>query len=177
MLIEQYPLVNDNRTQRQQLRAPQAFHWHLGAPLKDVLEQALERFNGLGAPLMEDASHLYPVIVVGIRPAPGRHQHPIGLLAAVPALSGIVCGIPQDVAHLRWQGRQQLGRDFIIRGIGGGQFRGQRDPDRPPPPRPKQVSAVPPTPPAPPPPPPLRIKRPIGKPPRLPVLLLSEPPP
>src|SRR2546430_17017674 len=153
MLIEQCQLVNDNRTQRQQLRAPQAFHWHLGAPLKDVLEQALERFNGLGAQLMEDASHLYPVIVVGIRPAPGRHQHPIGLLASVAHLRGIVCGIPQDVAHLRWQGRQQLGRDFIIRGIGGGACRGPRGSNSPPPHTPAHLSAPPP-PPAPPPSPP-----------------------
>lgn len=41
MLIEQHQLVNDNRTQRQQLRAPQAFHRHLRAHAKTFLNKPL----------------------------------------------------------------------------------------------------------------------------------------
>jgi len=81
MLIEQHQLINDNGAQRQQLRAPQAFHWHLCAPLKDILEQTLEQFNGLRTGLMENMPHLHSVIVVGICPTLGRHQRPMGLLA------------------------------------------------------------------------------------------------
>jgi hypothetical protein len=36
VLIEQYQLIKDNRTQRQQLGALQTFHRHLRAPLKHV---------------------------------------------------------------------------------------------------------------------------------------------
>jgi hypothetical protein len=58
VLLEQRQLMHDNRPQSQQLRAPQAFDWHLRAPLKDGLEQAIEPFNGLGTKLMENPAHL-----------------------------------------------------------------------------------------------------------------------
>ena len=90
MLIEQHQLINDNGAQRQQLRAPQAFHWHLCAPLKDILEQTLEQFNGLRTGLMENTPHLHSVIVVGICPTPGRHQRPMGLLAQAAHLWVII---------------------------------------------------------------------------------------
>jgi hypothetical protein len=43
VLIEQHQLINDDRAQREQLRALQALHRHLRAPLKNGLEQAIER--------------------------------------------------------------------------------------------------------------------------------------
>ena len=55
VLIEQHELINDNGAQRQQLRAPQALHRHLGTPLKHIFEQTIERFNRLRSQLMEDA--------------------------------------------------------------------------------------------------------------------------
>jgi hypothetical protein len=68
VLGEQHQLIDDYRAQHQQLRAPQPFHRHRRAPLKDVLEQAIKRFKRLGTQLMEEMPHLYAVIVVGVRP-------------------------------------------------------------------------------------------------------------
>ena len=87
MLKEQHQLINDNGAQRQQLRVPRAFHWHRCAPLKDILEQTLEQFNGLRTELTENTPHLHPVIVVGVCPTPGCHQRPMGLLAQAAHLT------------------------------------------------------------------------------------------
>lgn len=43
------------------MAALQTLHWHLSAPFKDVLEQAIERFDGLGAQRVEEASNLHAV--------------------------------------------------------------------------------------------------------------------
>jgi hypothetical protein len=148
VLIEHHPLIHDDRASRQQRRAPLSLHWHLRAPLKDVLEQAMARFNRLGPQLMEDASHLDSVIVVGMCRAPGRHQRPIGLLAPLAPPGGMIGGIPQDIAYLRRQERQQPGCDVSVRRLGRGQFRSQREPDRPARHRQMPCPAVPPAVPA-----------------------------
>jgi hypothetical protein len=121
VLIEQHQLIPDYRAQRQQLRAPQPFHRHLHAPFKDILEQTVERFNSLGPQFMEDPPHLYAVIVVGICPAPGRHQRTVGLLAPLVHRWGMIGGITQDIAHFSGEGSHQPGRNCIVCNIGWGQ--------------------------------------------------------
>jgi hypothetical protein len=77
VLIEQHQLINDDRAQREQLRALQALHRHLRAPLKNGLEQAIERFNGLRTQFMEDTPYFHAIIVVRGGPTPGCHQGPL----------------------------------------------------------------------------------------------------
>jgi len=45
VLIQQDDLIQQNRTQCQQLAPLQAFDRHLTAPFKDVFEQAVVRLN------------------------------------------------------------------------------------------------------------------------------------
>jgi hypothetical protein len=59
------------------LAALQTLHWHLSAPFKDIIEQTVERFDGLGAPLVEKASNLHAAIAMRIRSPSGGHQFPI----------------------------------------------------------------------------------------------------
>jgi hypothetical protein len=80
--------------------------------------------------LMAETPHLYAVIVVGGRPAPGCHPCPIGLLAELAHRGGILGGIPQDIAPCSGEGSHQPGRHCIVGGMGRGQFCGQGDADR-----------------------------------------------
>src|SRR5262245_59742395 len=73
MLLEQDQLIEDYCSQGQQLRPLQALHGHLHAPLKDILEQAVEGFNGLRPQLMEDFAHFYSAITMRMWPASSRH--------------------------------------------------------------------------------------------------------
>ncbi|MFZ0256521.1 MAG: hypothetical protein WAN46_12970 [Gammaproteobacteria bacterium] len=77
MLIVQHKLVQEDSTQGEPLAALQTLHWHLPAPLKDVLEQAIERFDDLRAPLVEEASNLHGAIAMRIRSPSGGHPLPI----------------------------------------------------------------------------------------------------
>ena len=108
VLIEQHQLINDTGAQRQPLRVPQALHRHLRAPLKDILEQTIERFNGLQTELMENTPHLHHDDVVEVCPTSGRPQYPMGVLAQATHLWIIIVAIPQDIACLGRQGSQQL---------------------------------------------------------------------
>jgi hypothetical protein len=49
MLIEHYELIPHHGAERQEGTAASAFDGPLPAPLKEVLEQAVERFDRLGA--------------------------------------------------------------------------------------------------------------------------------
>ena len=49
MLIEQGKLIEEDRTQGEQLTAVQAFDGYLATPFEDIVEQAIEGFNGLGS--------------------------------------------------------------------------------------------------------------------------------
>jgi hypothetical protein len=46
VLIQQNDVVQQNRTQCEQLTSPQAFDRHLPTPCKDVFEDAVERLDG-----------------------------------------------------------------------------------------------------------------------------------
>jgi hypothetical protein len=131
VLREPRHLRHDNRAQGQQLRAPQPLHRHGRAPFNDVLEPGIERVNRLRPQLRQDASPLYPVGLVGVRPAPSGDQCPIGRLTPPAHLRGILGGIAQDITDLGWQGGQHRGRHLVVCGIGRGQFRGPRAPHRP----------------------------------------------
>jgi hypothetical protein len=75
MLIEQHQLIKHYGAQRQQLRPLQAFDGPFHPPLKDVLEQAIEPFNGLRPQFVEHLAHFHAAIAVGIRPV-ARGDHP-----------------------------------------------------------------------------------------------------
>jgi len=45
VLIQQDDLIQQNRTQCEQLASLQAFDWHLPTPFKDVFAHAVERLN------------------------------------------------------------------------------------------------------------------------------------
>ena len=55
MLIEQDELIQQYGSERQELTASQAFDGHLAAPFKEILEQAVERFDRLRAQFVKDA--------------------------------------------------------------------------------------------------------------------------
>src|SRR5262245_36428660 len=128
MLIEQDQLIQDYGSQGQQLRPLQALDRHLDAPLKDILEQAIEGFNGLRPQLMKDLAHFYPAIAMRMGPASSRHQFPTSSLALVPQLGIVVMGVTQHVAHLPRQLVQQDRGDLIVPPIRNGQLGSQRDP-------------------------------------------------
>ena len=69
MLIEQDKLIKQHGAERQELAAAQAFDGHLSAPFKEILEQAVERFDRLGAQFVKDAADFYAAI--GVRIGPG----------------------------------------------------------------------------------------------------------
>jgi hypothetical protein len=66
VLIEQDQLIEEHGPEGQQLAAAQALNQHLPVPLKEVFEQAVERFNGLGAQIVKYASDFNATISMGI---------------------------------------------------------------------------------------------------------------
>jgi hypothetical protein len=74
MLIEQDQLIEQHGPEGQELAATQALDGHLPTPRKEVLEQAIEGFDRLGAQLVKDAADFNPTIGMGIRPPAGGHQ-------------------------------------------------------------------------------------------------------
>jgi hypothetical protein len=59
MLIKQRQVIDNNRTQGQQLRPLYTLDRHLDTPLKDPLEQPVEGLNRLRSQLMGRVSDLY----------------------------------------------------------------------------------------------------------------------
>ena len=65
-LIEQDELIKHHGAESQELAAVQAFDWHLPAPFKEVFEQAVERFDRLGAQFVKDPPDFNSAIGVRI---------------------------------------------------------------------------------------------------------------
>src|SRR5215207_6489699 len=103
MLIEQDQLIEQHGSERQELAAAQALDGHLAAPLKEVLEEAIEGFDRLGAQLMKDPPDFDPAIGMGIGPPARGHQFPVVAATLRPQLWGIVMLIAQDIADLSRQ--------------------------------------------------------------------------
>jgi hypothetical protein len=62
MLIEQDQLIEQHSPEGQELAAAQTLDRHLAAPLKNVLDQAIEMFDGLGAQFMKHLADFDPAI-------------------------------------------------------------------------------------------------------------------
>jgi hypothetical protein len=65
-LIQQDKLVKQDLPQDDESSATKTLDGDLPAPVKDTLEQTVERLNGLAAELVKDAPHLNTGVVVGI---------------------------------------------------------------------------------------------------------------
>ena len=59
-LIEQNQLIEQHGTQNDQLGAFQAFDRYLASPFEYILEQTIERFDGLVTQQMEDTTYFDP---------------------------------------------------------------------------------------------------------------------
>ena len=129
VLIDQGELRQQHSPERQELTPRQAFNRHVAAPLKDVLEQAIEGFNRVRAQLMKHAADFDSPIGVGRGATAGRHQLPIvpGTLDA--QLRSIVVLIAQDRADLGGKLDEQQRRDLTVGDIGRGELSGQGNPE------------------------------------------------
>src|SRR5262245_45072761 len=148
MLIEQDKLIQQHGAERQELAAAQAFDGHLSAPFKEVLEQAVEWFDRVGAQLVKDTPDFNAAIGVRISPPVRGDQFAVMAATLGVQLWGIVMLIAQDIADLSRQlGEQQRG-DITVSDIGHGKLRGQRNPQTANRHRQVQLPAVPPAVPA-----------------------------
>ena len=147
----------------------------MAAPLKDVLEQAIEGFERVRAQLMEHPSDLDPAIGVGIGATPSCYQ-----FAIVPGAFGlqirrIVMLVAQDIPDLSGQLGEQQRRDLTVSDIGDREFGGQGNPVAADGHGQVQLPAVPPAVPARLAPVRLRINRGVGDEAGLPILLVPDP--
>ena len=128
MLIEQDELIEQHGAERQELAAAQALDGHLPAPFKEVLEQAVERFDGLRAQFVKDASDFNSAIGVRRGAAARGDQFPVVAATLGAQLRGIVMLIAQDLADLSGQVGKQQGGNLTVGNIGHGELRSQRNP-------------------------------------------------
>src|SRR5512147_46881 len=128
MLIEQYPLVKQDSTEGKQLASVQPLDWHLASPLEDLFEQAVERFDGLGAPFMEEPSARYAPIGRRIDPPTGSYPFPVVQGAVGAPRRRMVVLSAEDLAKLQREFPPQR-RGHVMRGrVGGGELGGERNP-------------------------------------------------
>jgi hypothetical protein len=131
-------------------RARQALDWPLDPPRKDVLAQAIARFNGLRAALMEDSPPSYTAIARRIRPTPRGHQFTATPLTLASARWGVIVRVTQHVAHCSRPLRPPPGRALVVPPVRHRQCRGQGAPNGPDRhgqvPRPARPPAMPPRP-------------------------------
>ncbi len=131
MLIEQDQLLHEHRTPGEQLRALATRHRHLHPPLKEVLVQAVERFDGLRAPLVTYVPDLYPASAMGVRASSGGHQLTAAPVTRRPPIGGVVLGSTQHLAPFSRELPQQPGRPCIVTPLRHGQLGGHRHPASP----------------------------------------------
>jgi hypothetical protein len=131
MLIQPHQLIDDHRSQGEQLRPPQALHRTLHPLLKDTFVQAVDGFDGLPAQFVKHFSHLHALIAMEIRNSPCRHQLTVLPVALIPRVWAVVLGIIQHIAHCSWELHQQLGSHLMAAPIRHGQLGGQRHPAHP----------------------------------------------
>src|SRR5258708_20487747 len=149
MLIEQHQLIEQHGPQRQELAAAQALDRHLAAPLKDVLEQAIERFDRLGAQLMKYPSDFDSAIGMGIGSPAGRYQFAVVLGTLKAEVRSIVMLVAQDITDLGGQLGEQPGCHVTVGDIGEGKLGSQGNPETTDRHRQMQLPAIPPAMPAP----------------------------
>ena len=128
-LIEQNHLIKQYGTQYNQLGALQTFDRDLTSPLKHVLEQAIERFDGLVTQLVEYLAHLGSAILARVWSTPRGDQQAVVVFTLLAKLRRIVVSITQHVAHFQWQLANQGRSWHAVVGIGSCQSGSQGDPD------------------------------------------------
>ncbi len=100
----------------------------MAAPLKDVLEQAIEGFDRVRAQLMEHPPDFDSPIRVGIRTTAGGDQFAVVPGTLSTKVRGVVVLIAQDIPDLRWQLDEQQRRESTVGDIGGSELSGQGNP-------------------------------------------------
>ena len=83
-------------------------------PIKDALEVFIEILVGPRAQLVEDASHLYPGIAMGIAPIASSDQEAIALLTELAQDRNIIMAVTQHEAHLGGDFPQQVGGRLTV---------------------------------------------------------------
>jgi hypothetical protein len=114
MLIQQHQLIDDHPFQGEQLRALQAPHGHPNTPLKDVFEQAVERYSDLRPECREDSPHLYTAIAMRISPTLRDLQFTRTPLTVAPELWVVIGCVAQHVAHFSRQLMQRRGSKLVV---------------------------------------------------------------
>ena len=124
-LIEQYELVNDDRTQHDKLGTPETFDGHLPIPFEYIFEQPVERLNRLMAEFMQDTTHFNTRFTL----ARSRNENTVGLPTARLQIGGVEMTITHDETRIKGQAIDVTSGDGVVMHIGWRQFSRQRNPD------------------------------------------------
>jgi hypothetical protein len=128
MLRPPHQLIDDHRSQDQQLRALQARHGKLRPPFKDVLEQPVNGLNGLRAPFVARLPDFDAPVTMGIGASPRGDQFAATLVAPWPQGGGVLVGGAQDLPHRPRPLLRQPGGRRLVSPVGDRQRRRQRQP-------------------------------------------------
>ena len=125
-------LVGEDRSQGPVTGVGLAFGGHGTVRIEETLELLVEVFNCNRAQFVEEAAHFLGVervVWTRIAPVPRSHQGVAIALAIVSNGGRVVVGVAQNKADWGGQLLQQLWRDHVVCGVGGGELGGQRNPD------------------------------------------------
>jgi hypothetical protein len=134
MTVQQSQLIHENGTQCKTTGGHQPTSGYLSMPIKDAFEVLVEILDCHRAQFVEDASHFYSIVIVGVRVRPmlGGYQPPPLESAYCPHQWRVVMSVSQ---HVPYAGRQRalakpykLGSFDAIVMIGRGKLSSQRYP-------------------------------------------------
>src|SRR4029077_9604068 len=97
--IPQRQLVDEDRPQRESPRVRQSLRWYLSLHVEDPLELPVEVLAAQRTQLVEDASHLHPIVGMRVAPVPCRHEDARAAGAQRADLRGVVVAVTEHEAR------------------------------------------------------------------------------
>ena len=121
MTVQQSQLVNQHCPKSEAGGVDPALGGNLLMYLEDALEVLIEVLIGQATQFVEDPPNLYPTVGVRVGTAFGGDQKPLGPLAFVAHVLGVVMSISQNEARLFRQHLDQERSYLVVRYIGRGE--------------------------------------------------------
>lgn len=119
--IQQGELIDKDGPQGEPLCVDQALGRHLVVAIEDAFELLIEVLDGCGAQLVEDATHFFPNIGMGIRPILRDDQEAVRGLPGLADVGRIVVNVTQQIADGCWQFLNEGWGHLIVRLVGRGE--------------------------------------------------------
>jgi hypothetical protein len=129
MAVEQSQLVDKNRSQSETLGVDQSLGGNLPVHFEDGLEMLVEVLVGHGAQLVKDSPDFDASIGVWVSSSFGGDQEPLGSLADLPDVGGVVVDVSEYEAHLFWQLLDEVRGYLVVCCVGGSDPGTKRDPN------------------------------------------------